>query len=171
MRLTWWHEALDRLAEAPPPADPLLRALRETPAIDARRLLPLIDGWEALLDDPPLAEAALRLHARARGATLFLAAADMLAPGAALPAEAIGAAGEVWALADLAHRTRDAETAGRAGAAAPVALLPKSWPPQLRPLGLLATFARGDLKRAAGRRRQGAPGRLLRALALGLTGR
>lgn len=171
MRLTWWHDALERLADAPPPADPLLQALRAAPGVEGQALLPLIDGWEALLDDLPLADEAVRLHARARGGTLFEQAAALLDPGAPLPAEAIRAAGEAWALADLAHRTRDAETAARARAAAP-AMLPRAWPKSLRPLGLLATFARADLRLPAGRpRRQGAPARVLRALAFGLTGR
>src|SRR6476620_2456312 len=49
MRLTWWHGALGSL-HASRPVDPLLNALAAVPDIEPASLLPLIDGWEALLE-------------------------------------------------------------------------------------------------------------------------
>jgi 15-cis-phytoene synthase len=159
MRLTWWHDAL-KTVRTVRPVDPLLVAIAEEPRIDPERLLPLIDGWEALLDPLPLSDAALELFASARGAALFEAAAGLLGGGQA------GEAGRLWALVDLAFRVSDRTTAERALALAPEVRtrLPK-------PLAMLAVLARYDRRRGLNRpRRQGAPGRVLRALAAGLTG-
>lgn len=165
MRLTWWHQALDGLGTAPAPAEPLLQALAADPAVAPGRLLPLIDGWEALLDGPALDEAGLALHAEARGAALFAAAAELLGPGL-LPAEPIAAAGRLWALIDAARQLNDpASTArARALASAELARLPRRWPAPLAPLGLLAVLARADARAPTGPGRQGAPGRIARAL-------
>ncbi|QHL91036.1 squalene/phytoene synthase family protein [Sphingomonas changnyeongensis] len=164
MRLTWWHQALDGLGTAPAPAEPLLMALAACPQVVPARLLPLIDGWEALLDAPPLDEAALSLHAEARGAALFAAAADLLGP-TGLPDDEIAAAGRLWALIDAARRLTDPASAGRALALARAELgrLPRRWPRPLAPLGLLAVLARADA-RAPQPARQGAPRRIARAL-------
>lgn len=159
MRLTWWHDAL-RTARTARPVDPLLVALAEERSIALEQLLPLIDGWEALLDPFPLSNEALEQFAMQRGATLFGAAARLLGRGGAEEA------GRLWALVDLAFRTQDPTTAARALALAPDA--PGRLP---RPLAMLAALARLDRARGLDRpRRQGSPGRVVRALAAGLTG-
>lgn len=174
IRLTWWHDALAGLRTRPPPAEPLLCAIAAEDRIDPAALLPLIDGWEALLDPLPLDSAAVALHAASRGGTLFAAGAGLLGRADPDAVHRARAAGQLWALADLVHRISDGETAARARAAAAPLLAARagSWPRSLRPLGLLAGFARRDLALPPGRpRRQGAPSRLLRALAFAVTGR
>jgi phytoene synthase len=174
MRLTWWHDALAGLRAGPPPAEPLLRALAGEDRLDPLALLPLIDGWEALLDPLPLAGESVALHGEARGGTLFAAAAALLGAAEDAALRRARDAGRLWALADLVHRVSDRETAIRARAAAAplIGAQAGAWPRRLRPLGLLACLARRDLALPPGRpRRQGAPGRLLRALAFAVTGR
>lgn len=161
MRLTWWHEALRTLRTARP-VDPLLQSLANAPGIDPVLLLPLIDGWEVLLNELPLDDEALQGFADLRGATLFRAAGALFGREEA----AVADAGRLWALVDLAFRISDRSSAERALTLAPDARgrLPT-------PLAILATLARRD--RAAGLdqpRRQGSPGRVLRAALAGLTG-
>jgi len=161
MRLTWWHDALRTLGKARP-VDPLLLDLADAPAIDSTALLPLIDGWEVMLDPLPLSDEALGRYADARGGTLFSMAGRML--GAA--SDRVRAAGRLWALADLAFRISDRTTAERA-----LALAPALAGPLPKPLALLAVLAARDVRRGLDRpRRQGSPGRVARALWAGLTG-
>jgi phytoene synthase len=169
MRLAWWREALEKLDRADAPAEPLLQDV-------ARELLPrgvpgallsgIEDGWTALIDGEVDAEAIAR-HGRERGGTLFIAAALLLGQADGRAAEA----GALWAVADLAHGHGDAgvRAVARKQAVALAARLPGGWPKALRPLGMLATLAARDA--AADERRQGHPARLLRMLALRLTGR
>lgn len=162
MRLTWWHEALTGLGQRTVAGQPILAAL--APEMEAGRLTPamltaIVEGWEALLEDAPLE------HARGRGGALFATAAAVL--GANDPA---AAAGEGWALADLALNTPDhvAAAQARAAAAGPLAdAAAHRWSRAGRPLGALALVARGDL---AGQP-QGSPRRVLALMRLRLTGR
>jgi len=162
MKLTWWHDALVGLHRSRP-VDPVLVALTATPEIDATALLPLIDGWEMLLDQLPLPEEALRDYAEQRGGTLFAAAAKLLSAESRAAVEA----GRLWALVDLAFRISDRTTAERAltlAAAAP----PKHLP---RPLRLLASLAAMDAGRGLDRpRSQGSPLRIGRAAWAAVTG-
>lgn len=161
MRLVWWYDALRSLRDARP-VDPLLAVLAGAPGIDPEALLPLIDGWEVLLDPLPLPDEALARFAEGRGATLFRAAGKLMGTSGAAAEEA----GRLWALTDLAFRISDRVTAERALAMAPrpVGRLPK-------PLAVLSALARRDGERGLGRkRRQGSPTRLVRALLAGLTG-
>lgn len=162
IRLTWWHDALRSLNHARP-VDPLLKAIADTPAIDAEALLPLIDGWEVLLDPLPLPDEALLTFASARGVTLFRETGRLLDWGGS----PVDDAGRLWALVDLAFRISDQETAARALA------LARRWEGKLPgPLAVLAALARRDLRRGLGRpRQQGAPARVIRAIAAGLSGR
>ena len=145
MRLAWWREALARLDSAPPPAEPVLRAL-------ANEVLPLgptgealagmVDGWEVLLG--PIDDVTIANHARLRGATLFELAGVVL--GAA--ADPLGDAGEGWALADLAAHLSDPATAAEARATATPLLTSVSkrrWSRQGRSLGALTHSARLNL--------------------------
>src|SRR5579875_4070004 len=61
MRLTWWYDALTALDTAPPPAEPVLQALAREAlpvGVSGMALAAIIEGWEALLDQP-LDEAAV----------------------------------------------------------------------------------------------------------------
>jgi 15-cis-phytoene synthase len=165
MRLTWWHDALSELRTSRP-VDPLLRDLAES-RIDATALLPLIDGWETLLDPLPLSAEALERYATARGATLFAAAADLLGTGPAVAVEA----GRLWALVDLGFRVSDRPTAVRALDLARDCKAPRYWPRRLRPLGALAVLAKRDARRGLdASRSQGSPARVARMAAHALTG-
>jgi phytoene synthase len=166
MRLTWWREALEKLDAAPPPAEPVLAALaaevlpRGIRGVD---LAPIIDGWEALLEEP-LDAAAIERHAM-RGRALFEALARVIGASG----DPVAAAGEGWALADLVRHLSDADARRRAADLAKPRLdaaLAARWSRNGRPLGALAHLARLDL---AGRQRS--PWRVARLLAHRLTGR
>lgn len=142
MRLTWWHEALVKLDAGTPPAQPVLEALARTmlPAVSGADLARMVEGWEALLDEP-LDATAMERFARGRGAALFRAAAAVLGSDHPLLAEA----GEGWALADLAEHLGDAGKAALARNLAKARLGPVArprWPVRLRALGALVLLAR-----------------------------
>jgi len=170
MRLAWWREALEKLDRDPAPAEPLLGLIADTVlprGVTGAALAAIEDGWTALLDGEPDAEAIAR-HGRERGGNLFSAAAALL--GADDPRLTI--AGEVWSLTDLGFRHSDGQVrkAALAHASALAAgLAAVRWQPATRPLAALFVLARRDA--LAGRRTQARPDRLLRMLALRLTGR
>ncbi len=144
MRLTWWFEALERLDGAPPPAEPVLRALAANVlphGVTGAGLATMIDGWEALLTDEPLDNAALDLFASARGRTLF----DAMASVSGASDSQAGQAGRGWALLDLANNLSDREAAERAGRIAAESLrdaFKDRWSREGRALGALALTAR-----------------------------
>ena len=169
IRLAWWRESLERLDRETPPAEPLLQALAALLplGLTGAGLSEIEDGWAALLDGD-MDDEALARHARQRGGCLFTLAARILGDGT-IP---VAAAGQGWALADLGHRhsAPDVQARARSAAAAILDALPiETWPKALRPLGMLAVLARKDA--VPGPRRQGSPKRLLRMLAMRLTGR
>lgn len=175
MRLTWWHAALMRLGDPDLAGQPILAALAATVAplgVTGASLAAMIDGWEVLLDDGPLDDAALRAHAEARGVGLFDAAAAALGASNAGP---VAAAGRGWALIDLGVHLSDAEARRRCFALAmPVldAIEGARWRVAGRPLGMLARLALIDARAGAeASRRQGSPARLLRMARHRITGR
>lgn len=175
MRLTWWHEALTRLDNAPPPAEPILQALARDViphGITGERLASMIEGWEELLEAPPLGDEAIARHAALRGGTLFEMAGVLLGARASDP---LAAAGEGWALADLARHLRDRPNAERAlaRAAAPLAQARRRhWSRQARLLGALAHLARLNLAVPLDQPvPAGAPHRVARILLHRITGR
>lgn len=138
MRLTWWHDALERLDTNPAPAEPLLGLLQAEVlyhGIAGTDLATLVEGWEPLLD--PLDAQAVADHAERRGARLF-SLAGRLMPGD--PAT-LAAAGRAWAAADLAaHLTQPAIGALASDVAhdASRQAFSKRWGRSSRPLGALA---------------------------------
>lgn len=174
IRLAWWHEALTRLDQTAPPPQPLLQALAAhvlPRGVTGAALASMIDGWDLVIDPDPIPAAALARYAEARGGRLFTAAGRMLASAN----DPIDAAGQGWALVDLACRTSDAALAAEARAiAAPLlemATAPR-WSKAGRPIGMLAVLARIDCRAAPGtQRRQGSPQRVGRMMWHGLTGR
>lgn len=149
MRLTWWFEALERLDAAPPPAEPILRALAGevvTRGVSGAMLATMIDGWEMLFDDEASDDAALERFAAERGRRLFMAAATVLGAGDGQ----VAAAGEGWALADLAANMSRVDVAARAEALATRRLkvaTGRRWSRAGRALGALALKARLTLER------------------------
>lgn len=175
MRLTWWHDALGRLDAAPPPAEPVLRALAAhvvPRGVSGAGLADMIDGWEALLDADLADAATLEAHARARGIGLFAAVATLSGGAAGDP---VAPAGRGWALADLALHVGDRSVAAqaRALAAGPIAAAAAArWSRPNRSLGALVQVARMDLAIPPGAPRPvGAPRRVARLLLHRLTGR
>lgn len=154
MRLTWWHEVLSDAAGVKGRGDPLVDALRAMPPAEnpGAGMLRMIDGWEALLDQP-LDDAALRAYADGRGGGLFAALAGDVQDDGWLERE-----GALWALWDLSGHSGDTLLTERAigmarGDAGERPQFPKSWskswPKSWTPLRIAAGLARQDI--AAGR--------------------
>jgi phytoene synthase len=170
MRLTWWRDALERLDSAAVPPEPLLAALAEVVArgVPGAAIAGIEDGWAALIDGEPDDEAIAR-HGRERGGTLFATIAQWLGASD----DGLSQAGAGWALADLGHRHSVAAVRDSARRQARDLLAPlagRRWPRPALPLAALVLLAARDAAED-GARRQGAPGRLLRLLALRLLGR
>jgi 15-cis-phytoene synthase len=172
MRLTWWWEALNALDHGPAPAEPVLKSIaREVVGhgIAGARIAAMIEGWEALLDEP-LDERAIARHGESRGATLFMLAGEILKSAD----DPLAAAGRGWALADLALHVRDEAVARNARARADRALtaaVAMRWSRQGRTLGALARLAAADLALPHGvMPRRGAPRRVARVAWHRLTG-
>lgn len=170
IRLAWWREALEKLDDAPPPAEPLLRALAAhvLPAgLTGAELAAMEEGWAAIVAGEALTPATLAGYAAARGGRLFALTARLLGEHDSPVADA----GKCWALVELARHSAD--RADRAAAHAAADGLPRSgkWPAKLRPLGMLAALSRRDLERGPDRiERAGATGRMLRMIRHRLTG-
>ncbi len=161
MRLAWWRDRLGESPERWPRGDPVLDALRHWP--DPPALVPLVDGWEALLGEGLDAE--VFAHGRGQG---FATLARTL--GEALAADAALAAGRIWALADLAaNLSAPAERAAvlaLGAAAGPPPRLPKS----LRALAVLAGLGWRSLASGGGPLLAGR-GSAIAALRIGALGR
>ncbi len=174
MRLTWWHEALVALDNAPPPAQPVLQALAAKvlpQGLSGTRLAGMIDGWEMLLDPDPLTAPMLEAYATVLGGTVFAAAGRML--GAA-ERDPLLVAGQGWALADLARHSRDAAAVlpTEMAATALADATRQRWSRAARALGALAHIARMDLALPQGMSPPvGAPQRVARLAWHRFTGR
>ena len=154
----------------PPPAEPVLAALAESvlpQGVTGTTLAGLVDGWDVLLDGAALDNEALERVAVERGGRLFAAAAHLLGDDM-IPA----AAGQGWALADLATHLSDTATAARAAVLAQERLdgvMQRRWSAPVRALGALVLLARFDL--ASPPIAPGSPRRTWRLLRHRLTGR
>lgn len=174
LRLAWWREALAKLDSAPPPAEPVLegvaRALLPL-GISGAALVPIVHGWEVLVEEEALDADALAHFAAGRGA-LFVAGAHALG---ASPGDPADAAGKGWALADLARHLRaeeEADEARREGRRLLDEALSRRWSRAGRALGALALLARMDLAVPADSTvPHGSPGRVARLLWHRFTGR
>jgi phytoene synthase len=146
MRLTWWHDALTRLDNDAAPAEPLLRDLqgRVLPGgITGQALAGMIDGWEELIVAEMLDAAALERYAALRGGRLFALAGRLLGGESTV----LAAAGEGWALNDLAANISTPDTARLAQNLADALFaqaFSEAWPRTLRPVGVLSLIARLD---------------------------
>lgn len=165
IRLAWWREQLIQLDSQPPPAMPELVTLAETVlprGVGGAALAEMVDGWDVLIEEEALDEAALERFAAARGGRLFALATRVLA-GDETRAERQGRG---WALADLSQRLDDAAARDRAVALARAAL-GGPLAGVAKPLGLMALSARLDLHDVPA----GGPKRAARLLWFGLAGR
>lgn len=170
MRLTWWFEALEKLDREAAPAHPVLQRLAASVlpgGVRGADLAPMIEGWEALLDDgEPLDDERIGRHVEARGGVLFASVGRLLRQSGMMP---LGAG---WAKADLAQHVSDDATRMRIGAAALSdldAILTSKSPKPVRGLSGLAVLARESLRQPD--RLPGHPMRAARLAWHGLTGR
>ncbi|KQM27115.1 MULTISPECIES: squalene/phytoene synthase family protein [unclassified Sphingomonas] len=165
IRLAWWREQLVKLDDAAPPAMPVLEALSRDVlprGVSGRALSGIVDGWDVLIEEEALDDAALERFAVERGGRLFALAAAMLGGDAAV-AERLG---QGWALFDLARHQSDAAVAARADRQAGVRLAGPLGG-VARSLGMLALSARLELDGVP----QGGPKRAARLMWFGLAGR
>jgi phytoene synthase len=174
IRLAWWREALERLDTSPAPEEPLLQAIAATlvpRGVKGAALGRIANGWVVLLAPLPLADAELAEHAADRGAALFDAAGILLGD----PRAELAAAGEAWALTDLAFHLRDRPSADAALAMARMRIAAVGqwrWPGSLRAIGALYVLGRRDAEAGLSvPRRVGSPSRVASALLHKLTGR
>ena len=173
LRLAWWREALARLDTQPPPGEPVLQELAASVlplGISGASLVPIVHGWEVLIEEDLLNRDALRRFAEGRG-QLFVVAGAVMGASARDP---LATAGQGWALADLARHLRAPAEAAEARAMAS-ALLDKAtavrWSRNGRALGALAHLARLDLRAPGSEPPVGAPHRVGRLFWHRLTGR
>ena len=158
MRLAWWNDVIDDADARKGRGEPVVDALRATGAMTAPGLVAMIDGWEILVVEPDIDVEGLRAYAIGRGGGLFRALTDVAdAP------DWLNAAGQLWALWDMAGHVGDAALADAALALARE-IAPRMdgarWPRAWKPLRIVTTLARQDV--LAGR---GAPLGMPRALA------
>ena len=165
IRLAWWREQLVKLDAAAPPAMPVLEALAAhvlPRSVTGAELSGIVDGWDVLIEEETLDDAALDRFGEERGGRLFAVAAKVLGGDTSLA----GRLGQGWALFDLARHQSDAATAARADALAGAALA-GSLGGVARPLGMLALAARLELAGVP----HGGPRRAARLMWFGLAGR
>lgn len=167
MRYAWWFEALERLDHAPPPAEPVLRALSADAlpkGVSGATLAAMIDGWEAIGDEERPDEALLATFAEMRGGVLF----DAMARVCGAADAQIRMAGEAWALVDLANNLSDAAAAAAARSMGEERLRvasAKRWSREGRAIGALTLLARFELEKRS------PAGRVARLLLFRFTGR
>lgn len=162
LRLAWWRDQLSTPAAARPAGEPVLALLGQWGGA-AAGLTALVDGWEALLGEPPLAAPALERFAAGRAEAIAALAGQL---GTDEPCKR---AARLWALADLAARlSHPAERAAAMELASTEDRAGPRLPRALRPLTVLHALA------ARGRSGEGllaGPGSLALALRVGLFGR
>jgi phytoene synthase len=165
IKLAWWRDSLEKLDRERAPAEPALLAASEhilPRRVTGAELSGMEEGWTALLTPEVLTDQELALYAAARGALLFRFTARLLESESSPEIEA---AGERWALVDLARHSGNDVDADAAVAAARVREGPPRWPSRLRPLGMLAALAARDIEERRPRwEPQGSPRRMLRML-------
>lgn len=158
MRLAWWNDVVDDAAGVKGQGEPVVDAMRASGAMGAPGLAAMIDGWEVLVVEPEIDVQGLRDYAAGRGGGLFRALAD----AAELP-DWLMAAGQVWALWDLAGHVGD-DALAQAALELARDIVPQvddaCWTRALKPQRIAFTLARQDV--LAGK---GAPLGIPRALA------
>ncbi len=170
IKLAWWRDSLAALDAESPPDEPILASIAQHVLplnVSGAELAELEMGWSLLLDHD-LESDRLAAYASERGGRLFALTARLLSGG--VPAD-VEAAGEAWALTNLARNISSPREAEAALEVARVRVVrqPIRWEPPMRPLGMLAVVAVRDATR--GLEPYGAPGRVLRMLRHRLTGR
>ncbi|WP_313440238.1 hypothetical protein [Novosphingobium sp.] len=168
IRLAWWRETLDRDAAKWPEGEPLLAALRSWNGAH-RALVPLVNGWEALTGEAPLAPEALEEMVNGRAAAFAGLAAALGRDG---EAEAARGLGRRWALADLATKLNHP---GESVVVRRLAQAEQGRSPRvsraLRPLAVLEALARDALAENGPGNGRGSARKVFMAMRIGLLGR
>ncbi|MEY4160037.1 MAG: hypothetical protein RLZZ136_658 [Pseudomonadota bacterium] len=161
LRLAWWRDRLTQPVAERPKGEPLLARLVAWPNAGAE-FVPLVDGWEALLAEPPLDAAAFITFANGR-----IAALAALAQLLGLDVGLAQSRARRWALADLALHVQDPQEKVRARALADQAPAGRGrCPKALRPLAILEHLSVAADKRGGDL----SPFTLFSALRIGLIG-
>lgn len=168
LRLAWWRDRLGEARGLRPKGDPVLDAIGIHWQGEEAALVALIDGWEELLGEAPLSEAAFERFAEGK-AESFAACARLA--GAAGHADAARQAGRLYALGDCFPRlSNPVERARLQEIAAASPVRPGRLPRGLRPLAILGGLGARVLRRGEGPL-FGDRGSALLATRLGILGR
>ncbi len=164
IRLAWWRDRLREPAGEWPQGEPLLEALCAWHGQHGQ-LVALVDGWEMLLGDAPLALTALEGFVAGRAAAMQALTLVLARPAFAPTAHHAGAG---WAIADLvAHLSHPAERAAAQTLATQHDWRLPQMPRVLRPLAVLHGLGARSLKAGVPDRGAGA---FLAALRIGILG-
>lgn len=163
MRLAWWRDTLALPAPDWPRGEPVLDMLRDWR--DASGLAVLAEGWEALLAED-LAPPVIAEFVAARGQAFACLAREL----GVLATDDAKAAGEVWALADLAAHISDGAEKRTVIEYGLSRLPPPRLSSSLRPLAVLAGLGAAALEKGGAPLLAGPPA-MFRALRIGLSGR
>lgn len=169
MRLVWWSDVIEDPSGVKGQGEPVVDALRATGGMAAPGLVAMIDGWEVLVVDAEIDAQGLRDYATGRGGGLFRALA-----GQDDAPDWLVAAGQVWALWDLAGHVEEPALADAALALARdlSPLVDRArWPAAWRPLRIAFTLARQDVAEGRGAPRGMSRGQAFRLLRIALVGR
>ena len=168
VRLAWWRDQLGKPIDHRPRGDPLLDLIGQCWHGREAALLALVDGWEALLGDRPLAQADMIRFVEGRGALAKGLAHLLSHPDHAPEAER---AGKLWAFADLAiHAQAEGERSHALEQGVPHARQSLQLPRTMRPLAVIGGLAQRSL-RSGGAAMLGDRFSPLVALRLGMVGR
>ena len=164
IRLAWWRDRLREPAAKWPQGEPLLAALADWRG-EHGSLVALVDGWEMLLGEAPLTQAALEAFVAGRAVAASALAGMVGHPEAG---ETAYRAGKGWAIGDLAAHLSHPEELAAARILAErhdwrIARLPRA----LRPLAVLNGLSERSLNL---RRRNISGNGFLLALRLGILG-
>ncbi|MGB7408880.1 MAG: hypothetical protein WA908_10270 [Pontixanthobacter sp.] len=108
MRIAWWRDQLGKAVEGRPNGDATLDAISRQWVGEESALVALVDGWEALLSEPPLPDDAALEFASGRAAC-FAAMVRLNGTDRERDMKNASHCGAVWALADLASRMSDTD--------------------------------------------------------------
>ncbi len=106
MRLSWWRDMLKMPADDRPKGDVVLDAIGAEWAGSEDALIGLVDGWEHLLAEPPLTDAAIDAFAMGRATALAAFGEAKTRPDRVTTFNLLG---QIWALADLASKVESGE--------------------------------------------------------------
>jgi phytoene synthase len=169
VKLAWWRDMLTKPVDERPQGDAVLDALGRHWIDKEAALGALVDGWEHLLEEPPLTKESAIVFGTARMNTAMAAFGQNIGPGGEL--SSYGTAAWRWAIADLASKVSNDEERKMLvdigmGNAKPAPALPR----EARGLAVLGAVGLRALKRG-GRPLMEGRGAALTAIRAGLIGR